>query len=415
MRSLLFFFVLSVFTIFFTWPVSAIRDEELVSWLHSQWLTKYNALTAFRPTSHIARGEAAKFMVAFATLMDKPKIKSPSECQFSDISDYDPTLTEYIIASCEYGIFKGSNGKFFPKNSITKWEALAVVMRMVYGNIDLISETIYSYPRYRNYYENASRLAISNLDVMNHFSEEEQNYDFPVARITIAQWIYDVYDRHIRKLGIWYSYQTIYPLNKLFSLLDGQWWRWCDDVLKYRWDNHYECQSESNYNLIKDFIKLLQNKQYDTASTMMTQYSLLPGSYSSTHSALKFESFETWIIGIIVNYSPELTFEIVYITIDDANLYLYRLDEILMPNFHNGSVSYNRWSSKELEQVRSYPNYLTYYPKNPDHCLFEDSKQPDRFCVNNFVKSIMEWKWDDEIWLLDKIEVMKQKILKAEK
>lgn len=111
-------------------------DQKIVDFLHSIGMTKYSKLSDFMPNKTITRAEASKFFVKFtenAGFLKKIE-KSDSDCIFSDISAYQKQdLHASMISSCEYGLFKGSEGKFNPEGNLTFGEALAVTLRMLDG------------------------------------------------------------------------------------------------------------------------------------------------------------------------------------------------------------------------------------------------------------------------------------------
>ena len=164
-------------------------NQDVVSWLYSNWLTKYSSASSFRPYDSITRGEAAKFMVEYAQMQQMPKVKSAQECQFSDIANYDSTLRPYIVQACEYGIFKWSNGRYFPNNNITKGEAIAVVMRTRYGM--QIEQGID--PWYSMYYNKAETLKLTlwNINWFNNI----------INRVDIGRWLKETTINSIPKAG----------------------------------------------------------------------------------------------------------------------------------------------------------------------------------------------------------------------
>lgn len=91
---------------------------------------------AFRPNDGVSRGEIAKFFAEFAELQGLSKTKSVEDCQFNDVNGYDTTLVPHIVAACEYGLVKGSQGNYFPNKSLTEAEALTVVIRALMGMQD---------------------------------------------------------------------------------------------------------------------------------------------------------------------------------------------------------------------------------------------------------------------------------------
>lgn len=146
-------------------------------WMFSNGLTTMSE-TGFRPTDQVTRGEISKFFTKFAEVKGLEKTKSESECQFNDVADYDSTLVPNIVAACEYGLVKGSNGSYFPNKNLTEAEALTVVVRSLLGFQD---ET--GTPRWTEYYNSAKWLGI--LD-----NETLWGIDTPATRETVGTWLY---------------------------------------------------------------------------------------------------------------------------------------------------------------------------------------------------------------------------------
>jgi hypothetical protein len=68
-------------------------------------------------------------------------------CQFSDLVSYAPGLASAIIEVCEFGFFRGVNGKFLPAGTLTEQQALVMTLRSVYGMLDESGT-----PWYREYF-----------------------------------------------------------------------------------------------------------------------------------------------------------------------------------------------------------------------------------------------------------------------
>lgn len=131
-------FVLCIASLSFLWMyvnASWSWTPESVLWLYQQWLTKYDNLQSFSPNTYLTREQAAKFFSAFARSQWKTEDITKS-CNFEDIDLADPTLKNDIIWSCKLGIFNWSKWKFMPKNTLTKAEAIAVLMRILVWKLD---------------------------------------------------------------------------------------------------------------------------------------------------------------------------------------------------------------------------------------------------------------------------------------
>ena len=59
---------------------------------------------AFRPDDFITRGEAAKFVTRYGTLLGIQK--TYTQCEFSDLDGYDESLIPFIYEACSYGLLK---------------------------------------------------------------------------------------------------------------------------------------------------------------------------------------------------------------------------------------------------------------------------------------------------------------------
>lgn len=140
---------------------------EALRFSHEHWLTKYKTVEEFRPYEILTREQAAKIVWQFANkIMNKSEDNSRS-CDFKDINQADSSLAKHIISSCKMWIFRWtSEWTYIPLWSITKAEALAVIVRMFKNN--LLDES--KNPRYLNYYLQAKKLWLtkeSNIYSLN--------------------------------------------------------------------------------------------------------------------------------------------------------------------------------------------------------------------------------------------------------
>lgn len=120
------------------------EQTNAVEYLYSIGATKYNNLSAFRPTDHISRQEAAKFFNIAYQQLSKNTTWTP--CSIKDVSDIDPTLLDSVNDICSQGIMKWSRWYFMPKDSLNMAQALVMVYRMKFQ-----AENENVKPRYKNY------------------------------------------------------------------------------------------------------------------------------------------------------------------------------------------------------------------------------------------------------------------------
>jgi hypothetical protein len=131
-----------------------------LSWAYTNSMTKYDTAEAFRPFSNITREESAKFTDVFAMTNLCLDPDASLDCDFSDIPA-DPSLDEYVILSCQLGLFRGSNGMFYPTANLTKAQLLAVLVRAIRAadGLEPLSET--SDPWWANYFDYARQLDLT--------------------------------------------------------------------------------------------------------------------------------------------------------------------------------------------------------------------------------------------------------------
>lgn len=97
----------------------------------------------------------AKFASVFALLMKKQREHNPN-CGFKDIYTAQTDLIPYIISACSMGVMKGVNGYAYPTKTLSKGEAIAILMRIVRNDIKQEGN-----PRYKSYYEVARAYGIT--------------------------------------------------------------------------------------------------------------------------------------------------------------------------------------------------------------------------------------------------------------
>lgn len=117
-------------------PAVCLEMYDAITWMHDNGLTIYKDPKQFWVYNEMTREQSSKFFSNFyKTVFEKPLIM-PSENPFKDIDKADPTLIDYIKYSYNLWLFKGTNWKFMPFNSITKAQSLAVIIRMIAWVLD---------------------------------------------------------------------------------------------------------------------------------------------------------------------------------------------------------------------------------------------------------------------------------------
>jgi hypothetical protein len=164
----------------YTFPTNASSfSDDVFPWLTENNLTKYTDESDFRPRDAITRGEASKFVVNFAGLIGIEK--TSTSCSFSDTKTYDSSLRSFTVEACEYGLFRGSNGRFLPSNNITEAQALAVVIRSAYGMQDENGK-----PWYSEYFSIAKELGIITTETLSSLDTKQ------ITREKLATWLYQI-------------------------------------------------------------------------------------------------------------------------------------------------------------------------------------------------------------------------------
>ena len=114
--------------------VTSEEFKKALSFLRSYEMTMFDNVDGFDPYRNLSREEAAKIFSNFAinVLCRKPDMSL--SVKYSDVENTNPTLKPYITLAYQLGVMKGSgmgDGKFRPKEYISKAEVNAVLIRMI--------------------------------------------------------------------------------------------------------------------------------------------------------------------------------------------------------------------------------------------------------------------------------------------
>ena len=153
--------------------------DKALYWMYNNGLTKYDNLSGYRPDDPLLREEAAKIIGQAYIILGYPKDVKNTSCTFSDADTFDPSLSGYIKDTCSYWIFRWSNGSFLAQKSLSKAEALTVLIRILEWGLS--SEDFN--PWWTLYFVKAKNIALSNESDVN-------SLDRPVTRREIALLIY---------------------------------------------------------------------------------------------------------------------------------------------------------------------------------------------------------------------------------
>ncbi len=153
--------------------------DKALYWMYNNGLTKYDNLTDYRPDDPLLREEAAKIIGQAYIILGYPKDVKNTSCSFSDADTFDSSLASYITDTCSYWIFRWSNGSFLAQKSLSKAEALTVLIRILEWGLSSEDFT----PWWTLYFVKAKSIALSNESDVN-------SLDRPVTRREIALLIY---------------------------------------------------------------------------------------------------------------------------------------------------------------------------------------------------------------------------------
>lgn len=107
-------------------------SEELISaikWMYENELTKFSTPEAYDPTWLFTREQGAKFATQGAKVIWY-KNSDSYECSFNDMDWAHEWLKSRILQSCNEWIFKWDNWFFMPKESLTYWQTLTIIVKM---------------------------------------------------------------------------------------------------------------------------------------------------------------------------------------------------------------------------------------------------------------------------------------------
>jgi len=167
-----------------------INSDELskaVEFMYENGITIYNNVSDYNPDRNIRRDESAKvFYRYFEKVVNKDlaliAIHNPS-CEFNDLkwqTFWD--LLDLVEQACTYKLFKWSNWKFYPTQSLTNWQAVVVLIRMIDEKKDEINVDHYA----ENYIQKADDLWL--LDWL--WIKSRNMRDKPASRKIIALLLY---------------------------------------------------------------------------------------------------------------------------------------------------------------------------------------------------------------------------------
>lgn len=152
--------------------------HEAVKWMYDKGITSYNEVLAFMPFETVTREQMAKMLSAFAEAVDLTTVRNESACTFSDVPESSAFFSA-IHNVCLYGVMNGSNGKFNPRQTVSKAEFIAMLVRLVEGRALDESKT----PRWVEYYQKAIDLSLIS-------PQDTVTFSSPIARYEVAIFFY---------------------------------------------------------------------------------------------------------------------------------------------------------------------------------------------------------------------------------
>ena len=166
--------------------ISVENDPELleaIRWMNDNGLTNFNTITTYKPFELLLREQSAKIFDIFAKVFkfsqDKLTTTTPTECKFTDLKNTDAWLITNIQNVCEMWALAGGNNLFNPKWTLTKWQFITALIRLLDGK--KLDES--KNPRWTNYYQTALDMGIVG-------PADALTFDSPITRYEVALFLY---------------------------------------------------------------------------------------------------------------------------------------------------------------------------------------------------------------------------------
>ena len=169
--------------------VTSEEFKKALSFLRSYEMTMFDNVEGFDPYRNLSREEAAKIFSNFAINVLCRKPDKNLSVKYSDVENVNPTLKPYITLAYQLGVMKGSgmgDGKFRPKEYISKAEVNAVLIRMI-----LKSYLDENKSENKMWYSEYNKVA-TDLGIINQGAGAE-----PVLRNNVALMLFRAYKNQV--------------------------------------------------------------------------------------------------------------------------------------------------------------------------------------------------------------------------
>ena len=153
--------------------------QQALQRMFTNGLTKYNTEKDYRADDALTRQEMSKIISQAYTAFGYEQTEKNQSCSFLDSGSFESSLGEYIVSACKRGLLKGSQGKFLPKDKLTRPEAIAILIRMFEGKSSQETRN----PRRGDYYLKARALGLTNVS-------NQTAFDKTISRREVALYLF---------------------------------------------------------------------------------------------------------------------------------------------------------------------------------------------------------------------------------
>lgn len=147
-----------------------------LSWMYSNWLTKYSNTTDFRPYDNITREETAKIIAQAYIKFWYSQLVRNNNCSFEDSNIMNPELVSYIWNICSRDIMKWTNNNFLPQSNLTKSQIITILIRMFEQKLSNEKQN----PRRNEYYLKWKAIWLTKETNMNNMENNTSRYEVAI-------------------------------------------------------------------------------------------------------------------------------------------------------------------------------------------------------------------------------------------